>query len=865
MAQSNVTQFAKELGVPSSLLLEQLQAAGVNKQLVDDTLLTEQDKTQLLEYLRAVHGTKETKNKITLTRRQTTEIKKADGTGKARTIQVEVRKKRVLVKRDAAAPVAPEPVPTPAPPPVNAEQTAIREEEARKQAELIARQAADAVAKQEQKKKRKEAQEPVAEAAPPPASEPRPVEAPAAPVAAAPPSPEAAAAAEAKAPAVGTLHKPATRPGETADKKPAKKQVKQVVWRDESAKKRTIKTRGDEGAAGGWHARKDRHARAKTETSATAAHAFSLPTEPIVHEVLVPETITVANLAQKMSVKAAEVIKALMKLGTMVTINQVLDQDTAMIVVEDMGHVAKRAKLDDPEALLADSQPEVTANSEPRAPVVTVMGHVDHGKTSLLDHIRRTRVASGEAGGITQHIGAYHVETPRGMITFLDTPGHEAFTAMRARGAKVTDLVVLVVAADDGVMPQTIEAIHHAKAAKVPLVVAVNKVDKPEANPERIRQELAAQQVVPEEWGGDTIFVDVSAKTGKGIDSLLESVLLQAEVLELKAPKTTPAKGIVIESRLDKGRGPVATLLIQSGTLRRGDIVLAGAVFGRVRAMLDESGHPVPEAGPSIPVEIQGLSDIPQAGEEVIVLGDERRAREIALFRQGKFRDVKLAKQQAAKLEGMFDQMAPGGSKALSLIIKADVQGSQEALSHALQKLSTEEVKVNLIHSGVGAITESDINLALASNAVVIGFNTRADATAKKLIGAHGVDVRYYNIIYDAVDEVKAALSGMLAPEKKEAVTGLVEVRQVFHISKIGTVAGCYVLEGVVKRGSMVRVLRDNIVIHAGELDSLKRFKDDVREVKAGFECGLSVKSFSDLKVGDQLEAFEVVEVARTL
>ncbi len=865
MAHTNVAQFAKELGVPSALLLEQLHAAGVNKQLVDDTLLTEQDKTQLLEYLRAVHGTKETKNKITLTRRQTTEIKKADSTGKARTIQVEVRKKRVLVKRDAAPPVPEVPV-TLAPPPVNAEQTAIREEEARKQAELSARQAADVVAKQERQKKRKGTQEPAAHPAPPAAEETRTPSAPtgedAAPLA-------AAVTAEAKPAGTGTLHKPASKPGETGDKKTAKKQVRQVVWRDESAKKRTIKTRGGEVGGAGWHARKDRHAKTKTETAETdtaAAHGFSLPTEPIVHEVLIPETITVANLAQKMSVKAAELIKTLMKLGTMVTINQVLDQDTAIIVVEEMGHVAKRAKLDDPETLLADSHQEHAAVvPEPRAPVVTVMGHVDHGKTSLLDYVRRTRVASGEAGGITQHIGAYHVQTARGMITFLDTPGHEAFTAMRARGAKVTDLVILVVAADDGVMPQTIEAIHHAKAARVPMVVAVNKVDKPEANPERIRQELAAQQVVPEEWGGDTMFVDVSAKTGKGIDSLLESVLLQAEVLELKAPKTTPAKGVVIESRLDKGRGPVATLLIQSGTLRRGDIVLAGAVFGRVRAMLDEAGHNVPEAGPSIPVEIQGLSDVPQAGEEVMVLGDERRAREIALFRQGKFRDVKLAKQQAAKLEGMFDQMAPGGSKTLSLIIKADVQGSQEALSHALQKLSTGEVRVNLVHAGVGAITESDINLALASNAAVIGFNTRADATAKKLIAAHGVDVRYYNIIYDAVDEVKAALSGMLAPEKKESVTGLVEVRQVFHISKVGTVAGCYVLEGVVKRGSMVRVLRDNVVIHTGELDSLKRFKDDVREVKAGFECGLSIKSFNDIKVGDQLEAYEVVEVARTL
>jgi len=865
MAHTNVAQFAKELGVPSSLLLEQLHAAGVKKQLVDDTLLTEQDKTQLLEYLRAVHGTKETKNKITLTRRQTTEIKKADSTGKARTIQIEVRKKRVLVKRDGAT-AAPEAPVAAAPAPLDAEQTAIREQEARKQAELIARQSADAAAKQERQKKRKVAQAPVeaAPAAPEPTVQ---AQAPAAQPAAESVPPAAPVSAEAKPAAIGTLHKPASKPGESAEKKTTKKQVKQVVWRDESAKKRTIKTRGGELGGAGWHARKERHARVKaeTETAAAAAHAFSLPTEPIVHEVLIPETITVANLAQKMSVKAAEVIKTLMKLGTMVTINQVLDQDTAMIAVEEMGHVAKRAKLDDPEALLADSQQEQAAIPEPRAPVVTVMGHVDHGKTSLLDYIRRTRVASGEAGGITQHIGAYHVQTPRGMITFLDTPGHEAFTAMRARGARVTDLVILVVAADDGVMPQTVEAIHHAKAARVPIVVAVNKVDKPEANPERMRQELAAQQVVPEEWGGDTMFVDVSAKTGKGIDSLLESVLLQAEVLELKAPKTTPARGIVIESRLDKGRGPVATLLIQSGTLKRGDIVLAGAVFGRVRAMLDEGGHSVPDAGPSIPVEIQGLSDVPQAGEEMMVLGDERRAREIALFRQGKFRDVKLAKQQAAKLEGMFDQMAAGSTKTLSLIIKADVQGSQEALSHALQRLSTEEVRVNLVHAGVGAITESDINLALASNAVVIGFNTRADATAKKLIAAHGVDVRYYNIIYDAVDEVKAALSGMLAPEKKESVTGLVEVRQVFHISKVGTVAGCYVLEGLVKRGSMVRVLRDNIVIHTGELDSLKRFKDDVREVKAGFECGLSVKSFSDIKVGDQLEAYEVVEVARTL
>jgi translation initiation factor IF-2 len=581
--------------------------------------------------------------------------------------------------------------------------------------------------------------------------------------------------------------------------------------------------------------------------------------------VLVPETITVADLAHKMSVKAAEVIKVLMKLGQMVTINQVLDQDTAMIVVEEMGHLSKRAKIDDPESFLEETAVKSDAPEESRAPVVTVMGHVDHGKTSLLDHIRRTRVASGEAGGITQHIGAYHVDTPRGMVTFLDTPGHEAFTAMRARGAKVTDIVVLVVAADDGVMPQTVEAIHHAKAGKVPIVVAVNKIDKPEANPERIRQELAQHEVVPEAWGGDTMFVDVSAKSGQGIDQLLESVLLQAEVLELKAPKDAPAHGVVIESRLDKGRGPVATILVQSGTLKRGDVVLAGAVFGRVRAMIDETGETIQEAGPSIPVEIQGLSDIPGAGVDVIVLGDERKAREIALFRQGKFREVKLAKQQAAKLDNMFDQMKAGEMKSLPLIVKADVQGSYEALAHALTKLSTDEVRVNIVHSGVGGITESDVNLALAANGVIIGFNTRADATARKLIASHGIDVRYYNVIYQAVDEVKAALSGMLAPEKKENILGLVEIRQVFRISKVGAVAGCYVLEGLVKRGASVRLLRDNVVVHDGELDSLKRFKDDVREVKAGFECGLSLKNFDDLKEGDQLEVYEVVEIARSL
>ncbi|MGE5524832.1 MAG: translation initiation factor IF-2, partial [Rhodospirillaceae bacterium] len=813
---------------------------------------------------RQAHGAAQAKQKITLTRRQTTEIKKADSTGKSRTIQVEVRKKRVLVKREAPEAEAPE---APSKPIVDAEQAALREAEARQQAELAARQAEDAQKAQERRKKAAEAEAEAARAAEAAAA----AAAATASVAEATSAPEAAPAAPVAgaapgtpggAPVEGTLHKPAAKPADK-DKKAVKK-AKPSVWRDEAAKRRTIKTRGDAGGGLGWRDR--RGGRHGHRDDAEQQHGFAAPTEPLVREVTIPETITVADLAHKMSVKAAEVIKALMKLGMMVTINQVIDQDTAMIVVEEMGHKAVRAKLDDPDAFLAEAeQAHAEITLEPRAPVVTVMGHVDHGKTSLLDYIRRTRVASGEAGGITQHIGAYHVETPRGVITFLDTPGHEAFTAMRARGAKVTDIVVLVVAADDGVMPQTIEAIHHAKAGKAPIVVALNKIDKPEANPERVKQELATHEVVPEEWGGDTMFVEVSAKTGKGIDQLLEGILLQAEVLELKAPTETFAKGIVIEARLDKGRGPVATVLVQSGTLKRGDVLLAGAVFGRVRAMLDEAGRTIDKGGPSIPVEVLGLSDVPVAGSEVIALGDERKAREIALFRQGKFRDVKLAKQQSAKLENMFDQIGEGEKKTLTLIIKADVQGSYEGLAHALSRLSTDEVKVNIVHSAVGGITESDVNLALASKAVIIGFNTRADAAARKLAESSGVDIRYYNIIYEAVDDVKAALSGMLSPERKENIIGLVEIRQVFKISRIGTVAGCFVVDGTVKRGAKIRVLRDNVVIHDGELDSLKRFKDDVREVKAGFECGLSVKNFNDLKVGDQVEVYEIVEVARTL
>ncbi|BBP05147.1 translation initiation factor IF-2 [Sulfuriferula plumbiphila] len=917
----NVEQFAQELKLPTELLLEQLRAAGVEKSAAADTV-TEQDKAGLLDYLSKKHGAREPKSKITLTRKETTEIKKADSTGKSRTIQVEVRKKRILVKRDAVAPaedtpapaaqetpveapplttseaeveaaiadvavpvieaqaavaempkvvetpveaepiaetetVQPEPAETiaeaaaepaavPAPrtrvgkPVLDEKEIALRAEEARRHSALHARQAEELRAKQERIQQRKLALEAETRTAA-----------------------EAAQLAAAPKPAAseGTLHKPTPKPGEKPKtaKVPAKKE-KESSWSDLQAKKRGIKSRGDAGGDA-WRNRKGggRH-----KPDADHASTFSAPTDPIVHDVLVPETISVADLAHKMAVKAAEVIKVLMKMGSMVTINQVLDQETAMIVVEEMGHVAKPAPLDTPEAFLeAGELREVP--SLPRAPVVTVMGHVDHGKTSLLDAIRRARVASGEAGGITQHIGAYHVETARGMVTFLDTPGHEAFTAMRARGAKVTDLVVLVVAADDGVMPQTIEAIHHAKAANVPMVVAVNKIDKPDANPERIRQELVAQGVVPDDWGGDTQFVEVSAKAAQNIDALLEAILLQAEVLELKAPQDAPAKGVIIEARLDKGRGPVATLLVQSGTLKRGDMLLAGSVYGRIRAMLDEDGKPVQEAGPAIPVEIQGLSDVPKAGEDAMVLNDERKAREIALFRQGKFRDVQLAKRQAAKLESIMEQMGEGEAKRLPLIIKSDVQGSYEALATSLQKLSTSEVKVDILHGGVGAVSESDVNLAMASKAVIIGFNTRADATARKLAESIGVDIRYYNIIYEAVDVVKAALSGMLTPDQKENITGLVEVREVYHISKIGTVAGCYVLEGLVKRGAKVRVMRNGEIIHTGELDSLKRFKDDVKEVKFGFECGLSVKNFNELEVGDKLEAFEVVEVARTL
>ncbi|HEY5367322.1 MAG TPA: translation initiation factor IF-2 [Casimicrobiaceae bacterium] len=913
MAQITIEQFATELKMPAGALIEQLAAAGVDTKRTGDEL-TEQDKTRLLDYLRKQHGGgTEPKKRITLTRRQTTEIKTSDGSnkGRSRTIQVEVRKKRVLERRDAtdalptddavAAPmeevvdialapevevaplvqaeappaaVVPEAVPatpTPAAPSapasvISAEERVAREAEAQRSREFISRQEEDVKRKQQEQEKRKTKKEKDAEdaaarvAAESKASEDAKVAEQAR--VAAQKSADAKPKTGAPVKTEGTLHRPAGKAGERRDK-PGKK-TSGPVFAEEAARRRALKLRGGDAAAGAptantWRGGKGgRHHRDEDgEIGAGDAQ--------VAREIAVPETISVADLSHKMSVKATEVIKALMKLGTMVTINQVLDQETAMIVVEEMGHKAVPAKLDDPDSLLAESQHGEAAESLPRPPVVTVMGHVDHGKTSLLDTIRRARVASGEAGGITQHIGAYHVETAKGMITFLDTPGHEAFTAMRARGAKVTDIVVIVVAADDGVMPQTKEAIAHARAANVPIVVAINKVDKPEANPDRVKQELVAENVLPEEYGGEVQFVPVSARTGQGIDNLLDAILLQAEVLELKAPKDAPARGIVIESRLDKGRGPVATVLVHSGTLKRGDIVLAGAVFGRVRAMTDENGKPVNEAGPAIPVEIQGLSDVPLAGEDVMALGDERKAREIALFRQGKFRDVKLARQQAAKLENMFGEIGENAVKTLVLIIKADVQGSYEGLTQALTQLSTAEVKVNIVHAAVGGITESDINLALASKAVVIGFNVRADAQARKLAENNGVQIRYYDVIYNAVDDVKAALSGMLTPERKESQLGMVEVREVYRISKVGVVAGCYVQEGLIKRGAKIRLLRDNVVIHDGELDSLKRFKDDVREVKAGFECGLALKNFNDLVKGDLLEVYEVTEVSRTL
>lgn len=962
MSSNTVAEFANELKKSPEILLDQLKAAGVGKAAPSDAL-TESDKQKLLAYLQASHGTASgDRKKITMVKKSTSEIKQADATGKARTIQVEVRKKRTFIKRDDAldgvgeseeAPSAAASAALQAAEPVSAQDQdlARREEEARGQAELIRRQEAELAAKraerEERERREREAEERAAAYAAQEAERKAQASAvkqeatreqaaeTAARKAAQDEAREKAAAeskarseeeaaraadldarrrkAEAEAAAIrsmmatpkkavmvakkpeepkpaakpaavgdakkGTLHKPAvgtgTGPRNAGAAAPAApgaagKEVKSAKlsssWANDTAKKKEIKTRGDSsGGVGRNNWRGGPRGRRGDNRDQRDDHQHSAPVEARIIEVHVPETITVAELAHKMSIKASEVIKALMKMGQMVTINQPLDQDTAMIVVEELGHKAVVAALDDPEAFTDEDVAQQNAEVLPRAPVVTVMGHVDHGKTSLLDYIRRAKVAAGEAGGITQHIGAYHVETPRGMVSFLDTPGHEAFTAMRARGAQATDIVILVVAADDGVMPQTKEAIKHAKAAGVPIVVAITKADKPDANPDRVKQELVVEEVVPEEYGGDSPFVPVSSKTGMGIDALLEQVLLQAEVLELKAPVESLAKGLVIEAQLDKGRGPVATVLVQSGTLKVGDIVLAGQTYGRVRAMLDENGKVAKTAGPSIPVEIQGLTEVPQAGDDFMVMTDERRAREIATYRAGKFRNTKLAKQQAAKLENMFADMTAGEVKTLPIIVKADVQGSQEALSQSLLKLSTDEIKVQLVYAGVGGISESDINLAIASKAIVIGFNVRADAGARKLAEGNGVDLHYYSIIYDAVDELKVAMSGMLAPEQREEIIGTAEIRTVFVATKIGTIAGSYITSGMVHRNARFRLLRDNVVVYTGEVDSIKRLKDDVRDVKEGFECGIKLKNYNDIKEGDHLEFFDIKEIARTL
>ncbi|MDM0103629.1 translation initiation factor IF-2 [Variovorax sp. J22R24] len=969
MSSTTVAEFANELKKTPETLLDQLKSAGVPKQAPTDAL-TEADKQRLLGFLKASHGTVEPeRKKITLTKKSTSEIKQADATGRARTIQVEVRKKRTFIQRDEGHPAAAEPAPqeapaaaAPAAPQIDEAELTRREEEARRQAELIRRQEEELVekrrlreeaearerekaeraeqAEQEARAAKKKAAEAAAaatvtEGAPEPAEEaPAVTDRKAAAEAAAVQAKDdakAKAAAESKARAdeeaarakdlderrrkalaeaeairammnaparvlvphkapekpapeakagvKGTLHKPtapAARPGAPAAPGAAAaapgtgKEVKSAKlsssWAGDTAKKKEIKTRGDaSGGVGRGNWRGGPRGRRGNDRNGQEERVQAAPVEARVLEVHVPETITVSELAHKMAVKASEVIKQLMKLGQMATINQSLDQDTAMIIVEEMGHNAVVAALDDPEAFTDEDVSAQQAEALPRAPVVTVMGHVDHGKTSLLDYIRRAKVAAGEAGGITQHIGAYHVQTERGMVSFLDTPGHEAFTAMRARGAQATDIVILVVAADDGVMPQTKEAIKHAKAAGVPIVVAINKVDKPDANLDRVKQELVAEEVVPEEYGGDVPFVPVSAKTGQGVDDLLEQVLLQAEVLELKAPVDAAAKGLVIEAQLDKGRGPVATVLVQSGTLKTGDVVLAGSTYGRVRAMIDEDGKTIKSAGPSIPVEIQGLTEVPQAGDEFMVMSDERRAREIATYRAGKFRNTKLAKAQAANLQNMFTDLSAGEVQTLRIIIKADVQGSQEALAQSLLKLATDEVKVQMVYAGVGGISESDINLAIASKAIVIGFNVRADAGARKLAESNGVQLHYYSIIYDAVDDIKVAMSGMLAPERREEIIGSAEIRTVFVASKIGTVAGCMVTSGSVNRSAHFRLLRDNVVIYTGEIDSVKRMKDDVREVREGFECGIKLKNYNDIKEGDQLEFFEIKEIARTL
>jgi translation initiation factor IF-2 len=863
MSEGTVNQLATDVGIPVDRLLKQLSDAGIAKQSAED-VITEQEKMDLLNHLRRSHGKKVTAasvsgaRKIALKRKTTTELHQpASGRTTARspaarpakTVSVEVRRKRTVIKQVETDEVRQQALLREAEEAKQAlaeqaeQRKRIEEEtEARRRAEDARRQAEEESRRQSEEHRRSAEEQLAAEVAK------RDLEAQPAP----PPAPQPV---EPVKPAEPKAAKKARRQrGDEGDSKERGKSGRRELHVAPS--RRGQRATGKAGRRGGRDA-----------VSGDGQHGFQRPTAPVVREVEVPETITVGDLAQRMSVKAGEVIKALMKMGMMVTINQALDQETAMLLVEEMGHTAVQQRQEDVEEELLSAVEEdmQQGEMEPRAPVVTIMGHVDHGKTSLLDHIRRTRVAAGEAGGITQHIGAYHVQTDHGMISFLDTPGHAAFSAMRARGAQATDIVILVVAADDGVMPQTKEAIQHSRAAGVPIVVAINKMDKPDASPDKVMQELVGEKVVPEEWGGDVQFVKVSAKTGEGIDKLLEAVLLQSEVLELKAVRDGLAKGIIVESSLDKGRGPVATVLVQNGTLKRGDPIVAGAEFGRVRAMFDEAGRSVKTAGPSIPVQVLGLSGTPAAGDDLIALADERKAREVADLRRTKHRDSRLAEQKATKLDQLFSQMAEGEIAYVNLIVKADVQGSVEALRESLLKIETDEAKVRVVASGVGGITESDANLAVTSSAIIIGFNVRADASARRVVEEHGLDLRYYSIIYEVIDDVKKAISGLLSPEIKEEIVGLAQVRDVFRSSKLGAIAGCMVLEGTVKRHNPIRVLRDNVVIYEGELESLRRFKDDVNEVKAGTECGIGVKNYNDVKPGDQIEVYERFEVAREL
>jgi translation initiation factor IF-2 len=834
MTQVTVKELAQVVDTPVERLLQQMREAGLPHTSAEQ-VVTDNEKQALLAHLKGSHGEKlEEPRKITLQRKTTTTLKVAG----SKTISVEVRKKKTYVKRSPA------------------------EIEAEKQRELEEQRAAEEAARlKAEEEARKQA-----EAA---ASKPQTSAAPAASEAAVDVAPIIAAAAAAE-PAVAGAERKKEEPRRVEKDKPARSDEDERRDRKHAQHRPSLKEKEKVPAPRVAPRSTDeevddyRRRGGRMKPKKRNQHGFQSPTGPIVREVAIGETITVADLAAQMSVKGAEVVKFMFKMGTPVTINQVLDQETAQLIAEELGHKVKLVSENAIEEQLAESL-KFEGETFHRAPVVTVMGHVDHGKTSLLDYIRRAKVAAGEAGGITQHIGAYHVETDRGMVTFLDTPGHAAFTQMRARGARATDIVILVVAADDGVMPQTQEAVQHAKAAGVPIVVAVNKIDKPDANPDNIKNGLAALDVIPEEWGGDAPYVHVSAKMGTGVDELLEAVLLQAEVLELKATPSAPGRGVVVESRLDKGRGPVATVLVQDGTLRQGDMVLVGVNYGRVRAMLDENGKSIKEAGPSIPVEILGLDGTPDAGDEVTVVADEKKAREVALFRQGKFREVKLARAHAGKLENIFENMGQEEKKTLNIVLKSDVRGSLEALQGSLSSLGNDEVQVRVVGGGVGGITESDANLALASNAVLFGFNVRADAGARKIVEAEGLDMRYYNVIYDIIEDVKKALTGMLGSDVRENILGTAEVRDVFRSPKFGAVAGCMVIEGTVHRNRPIRVLRDDVVIFEGELESLRRFKDDVAEVRNGMECGIAVKSYNDVKVGDKIEVFEKVQVARTL